>query len=404
MLAPLDGVRVVEFGQYIAGPAATQALADLGAEVIKVEPLTGEASRHLGIFGDAIWRSFNVDKQAIAVDLKSTQGRDLAVALAGSADIVVQNLRPGAADRLGLGARALRSTHPTLVHASITGFGSSGPGAGRSGYDIAAQAESGMMWINGAAGGDPTRVGFPVVDIAVGAICAQAVLGSYIGRLRHGTGATVETSLLEVALHLLGPAWSEYFTTGKPPIRTGNGQVAVAPGADLVPTADGWIVLSAYSVEHFLRLAQLVGRPGLVDDPRFVDNPSRVAHRPELLAILGEYFGALSTQDAVAALDSVGLVGGAVRDFPSVLESPDVQHLRPFRLAVGSHGERSQVVRTPWRFPSDDLEPAEPPTAPEAVLPAVGQHTVAVLTGLGLSGQEIARLQESNIVGIHDPS
>lgn len=165
MNQPLDGVRVVDFGQFIAAPAATQILVDLGADVIKVEPVTGEAARTIGLYGEAILRTYNRGKRAVAVDLATPRGQQLAHRLVADADIVVQNLRPGVMERFGLGAAAVRAAHPQVIYATVSGFGLHGPSKQRAGLDIAAQAESGIMWVTGEADGEPQRVGFPVVEL-----------------------------------------------------------------------------------------------------------------------------------------------------------------------------------------------------------------------------------------------
>ncbi|MFD6064619.1 CoA transferase, partial [Rhodococcus wratislaviensis] len=192
MNQPLDGVRVVDFGQFIAAPAATQILVDLGADVIKVEPVTGEAARTIGLYGEAILRTYNRGKRAVAVDLATPRGQQLAHRLIADADIVVQNLRPGVMERFGLGAAAVRAAHPQVIYATVSGFGLHGPSKQRAGLDIAAQAESGIMWVTGEADGEPQRVGFPVVDAAAAQVFAQAILGAYVRRLRFGTGDEVE--------------------------------------------------------------------------------------------------------------------------------------------------------------------------------------------------------------------
>lgn len=201
----LEGVKVVDFGQFIAAPAATQILADMGADVIKVESAGGDAARALGVHGLAMVNAFNRGKRSIVLDLKSEEGRRAADELIGRADIVVQNLRPGAMERLGLGPEDVLARHPHVVYASISGFGSGGPSANRAGLDIAAQAESGIMHITGEAGREPQKVGAQIVDAATGHAVAAAVLGAYVQRLRTGKGEIIEASLLEVALHLQAP-------------------------------------------------------------------------------------------------------------------------------------------------------------------------------------------------------
>ncbi|MDD7938368.1 CoA transferase [Actinomycetospora lutea] len=394
MTAPLAGVRVVDLGQFIAAPAAGRALVEMGADVIKLEPVTGEGARHIGIYGDAMVRTYNGGKRAIAVDLRSADGRALARRLVGRADIVLQNARHGALDAAGLGPAEVRRDHPGIVYGTVSGFGRNGPSARRPGFDIAAQAESGIMWVTGESGGPPQRVGFPVVDAAAGHVLAEAVLAAYIGRLRFGEGRHVEVSLLEVAIALQSTVWGEYFATGRAPSRKGNGQPTVAPAADLVDTADGPIVVSAYTPAHFARLCALLERPDLAEDPRFATNADRVTHRGALLAELSAAFGSMSRHDALDLLVGQGLVAASIDSYDEVERNPDVVAGGIFTevsSAAGSH----RVVGVPWR---DD---AAPPTRTWHA-PALGEHTADVLAEIGCTPDEVAALAAAGVV--HLPS
>jgi crotonobetainyl-CoA:carnitine CoA-transferase CaiB-like acyl-CoA transferase len=385
---PLTGVRVVDFGQFIAAPAAGAALADMGADVIKVEPVGGDSARQIGVYGQAMIRTYNGGKRSLAVDLRTAEGRAVAGRLVRDADIVLQNLRTGVMEAFGLGPADVRAVNPAVVYGSVSGFGRHGPSRNRPGFDIAAQAESGLMSVTGEAGRDPQRVGVPVVDAAAGHVLAEAVLGAYIGRLRFGTGRDVEVSLLDVAIHLQGTTWGEYFLTGRVPERKGNGQPTVAPAADVVPTADGAIVLSAYTPAHFAKLCALVGRPELAGDPRFATNPDRVAHRAELLAELAPAFRELTSEKALELLVGNGIVAGAINTYEQVAAHPDVRASGTFVEVVDDDGPYT-VVRTPWRSGED---PARTPA------PRVGQHTREILTQLGYPAAEIGDLVRRGIV------
>ncbi|MGW6456503.1 CaiB/BaiF CoA transferase family protein [Streptomyces sp. NPDC055078] len=391
MNAPLEGVRVVDFGQFIAAPAATQILADLGADVIKVEPVTGEAARLIGLYGEAILRTYNRDKRGIALDLTDPRGRRIAHQLIDGADIVVQNLRPGVMERFGLGASAVRKAHPEVVYATVSGFGLHGPSRNRPGLDIAAQAESGIMWVTGEADGEPQRVGFPVVDAAAAHVLAQAVLGAYVRRLRFGSGDEVEVSLLEVAVHLQGPNWGEYLLTGNPPVRSGNGQRTVAPAADIMPTEDGAVVVSAYSVPHFEKLCRLIDRPDLVRDERFATNQARVAHRSALLAELRAAFAGLTTDEAMDLLTPNGVVAGRISGYDEVRENPDVRASGLFIQVAGADGEQHTALGPPWRLGS--VTGGRGRGAPR-----LGQHTAELLGQLGYTAREIADLAAGSVV------
>lgn len=348
MTPPLEGVRVVEFGHYIAAPAAAQILSDLGAEVVKVEPPSGEQARTIGAYGEGIVCAYNRGKHSVVLDLKLPTDLAAALELVDSADVVVQNLRAGAMERMGLGADVLTARNPRLVYVSISGFNSKGPSARRAGLDIAAQAESGLMSITGEAGGPPQRVGFPIADVGASYAVVQAVLAALLRRATTGEGSVAEVSLLDVAIHMQSALWGEWHTSGQEPRRKGNGQATVAPAADLVATADGAIVLSAYTPDHFDRLCQFIDKPWMVDDPRFVDNPARVTHRAALLAEISEVLGRFDTEDCVAQLVGHGLVAAAVRDFSDVAASPDVAASNVLTTAVDPDGRRFRVPSLPF--------------------------------------------------------
>ncbi|WAM14818.1 CaiB/BaiF CoA transferase family protein [Rhodococcus sp. JS3073] len=391
MNQPLDGVRVVDFGQFIAAPAATQIRVDLGADVIKVEPVTGEAARTIGLYGEAILRTYNRGKRAVAVDLATPCGQQLAHRLVADADIVVQNLRPGVMERFGLGAAAVRAAHPQVIYATVSGFGLHGPSKQRAGLDIAAQAESGIMWVTGEADGEPQRVGFPVVDAAAAQVFAQAILGAYVRRLRFGTGDEVEVSLLEVAVHLQGPNWGEYLLTGKPPVRSGNGQPTVAPAADIMPTLDGAIVLSAYSASHFAKLCELIARPDLARDERFESNAARVRNRSALLIELRAAFADQSTDQAMDLLTPNGIVAGRISSYDEVRKNPDVEATGLFIEVDGADGTQHTTLGAPWNLSSV-------PSSSRAGAPTLGQHTAEILGRLGYSPEDIADLQAQRVI------
>ncbi|RYY63444.1 MAG: CoA transferase, partial [Comamonadaceae bacterium] len=217
--SPLKNVRVIDLGQYIAGPGAAMVLAELGAQVVKIEPIAGDQARHIGRYGESMIRAYSRGKQSIAIDLKSEAGRDIAWQLMGHCDVVIQNLRPGAVESLGLGPDAVRARFPGIVYLSISGFGDLGPSSGRPGYDIAAQAESGLMSVTGEPDRLPQKVGVPIVDAAAAHLGAQAVLAALYGRSQTGVGETLRTSLLEVAMHLQATTWSDYLGGAPEPTR-----------------------------------------------------------------------------------------------------------------------------------------------------------------------------------------
>ncbi|WP_219412461.1 CaiB/BaiF CoA transferase family protein [Pseudonocardia nigra] len=355
---PLAGVRVIEFGQYIAVPGAAQILADQGATVIKLEPPSGEPSRALPGYGLAMFQAYNRGKRMVTIDLKTAAGRAAAEALVLDADVVLSNLRPGAMQAYGLGARELRAARPELICVELTGFGDSDGTVRRPGLDIAAQAESGIMWVTGPAGDEPQRVGFPVVDAASAAVIAQAVTAALVGRGRTGEGAEIRVSLLDVAISLQAPNWMEYALTGVPPRRKGNGQPGAAPAADVIAVADGYVVISAYTPAHWKVLCELIGRPDLVADPRFATSPARVANRAAMHEVLSGTLSGRTKAECVDMLVGAGLVAGSIKTYPEVLADRQAQPHGIFVAAPPATGEGQPdwFVGPPARW--DGLRPA----------------------------------------------
>lgn len=391
MSQPLENIRVVDFGQYIAGPASGELLANMGASVVKIEPLNGEAARHLGDFGTAMIHAYNRGKRGLALDLSQERGREIAKRLIVASDVLIQNMRPGKMDKLGLGAVDATKMNPRLVYASISGFGLRGPSRERVALDTVAQAEAGVMWVTGDPDGDPQRVGFTMVDAATSHVVAEAVLAALFQRERTGAGETIEVSLLEVALQLQAVNWADFFINKHEPARRGNGYTHVAPAGDLIKTLDGYVVLSAYSDAHWKTLCRTIGREDMLTDPRFVDNPSRVANRSELLDILGSLFRQRSSEDCVGWMAQSGIVIGAVRSFPQVQSSADVEAAGIFVDGLGGGGATEKYVASPYTVGGSRPNSARP-------APVVGQHSLEVLSDYGIDPEEINELVRDGIV------
>ena len=375
---PLEGVRVLDLGQYIAAPAAAQALADLGADVVKLEPAQGDASRHVGWSKDyygPMFSAYNRGKRSVVLDLRSPQGQAQAVRLAMAADVVLANARPGALEKLGLGAEQLLAQSPRLVYGRVSAFGQQGAASIRPGFDIAAQAESGMMSLNGEADRDPVRVGFTAVDILASQALTSGVLAALLRRGNTGRGGLVDLSLIDVAVAALANAWTEYALFGRMPLRRGNGQPTTAPAADVIQTRDGQVVLSAYTDEHFARLCTTIGCPELASDPRFASNQGRVAHRPELMALLQQALSRFDAEQLVDLLAQGGIVAGKIRTMDQI--HPGQAGLSP-DLFVSVHAPQREAIRVPGM-----------PITLAGIqrqsghLPALGEHTDEVLAQWG---------------------
>jgi crotonobetainyl-CoA:carnitine CoA-transferase CaiB-like acyl-CoA transferase len=389
---PLQGIRVIELGNYIAGPGTAMTLGDLGAEVVKIESLEGDMARHTGHFGHAMLRAYNRSKKSIALDLRNPRGVEIARRLVARADVVVQNLRPGAAEALGLGADALRERQPGLVYVSISGFPAGAPSRDRPGYDIAAQAESGLMSVTGEPQGLPQKVGATIIDTATVQVAAQAILAALFRRVRTGIGETIRISLLEVALNLQLPNWSDYLARGVEPTRSGDGQPLSAPAADIFRTRDGMVVVSAYVQAHWVRLCETIGCPELATDPRFLTNELRVANRPAMKEAVSERLSRYGTRECVDLLTRNNIVVGVVRSYSDALAGEDFR-ASSMVIEAAPNGDRPG-----YRSFGLPYDLCDTPRLQTQAAPAHGAHTEELLREAGLSDAEIAALREAGVV------
>jgi formyl-CoA transferase len=375
-LTILDGVRVVDFTQALSGPYCTLMLADLGADVVKVEnPDGGDDSRHWGppFVGDdaAYFVAVNRNKRSIALDLKSSSGIRTAKQLAASADVVVENWRPGTASRLGLGAAELRATTPSLVYCSISGFGQDQ--GSRSGYDQIVQGTSGVMTVTGPAG-SPTKWGVPVGDIASGMFAATAIIGALLERVRTGRGRTIDIAMQDSLIAMLTHHAARYLATGVVPESDQNGHPTIAPYGTF-RTADGFVNICVGNDAQFMRLCQALGRSDLLADERFSTNPLRLTHKSMLLSELERTLLATSSVSVLAALEHAGVPAGNISDIGEVLDGEHASRrdmILPFRR---DGMESGRVVNTPWKFDGIAPDIHTPP-------PLLGEHSHAVLDEL----------------------
>ena len=386
MAPPLTGLQVVDLSRVLAGPYCTMVLADLGAEVVKVErPQGGDETRTWGppfAGGEsAYYLSVNRGKRSCALDLSHPAGRAIAVELCERADVVVENFKVGGAERLGVGYETLRERNPRLVYCSITGFGSDREPPERPGYDFVAQAESGLMSITGFE--QPTKVGVAVVDVLAGLNAAIAVLAA----VHAGEGGRVEVPLLDAGVAALVNQSMNSLVTGTDPVPRGNAHPNIVPYEDFA-TADGRLVVAAANDGLFRRLCTALDRPELADDPRFATNPDRVVHREELKPELEDALAARSADVWVELLGTAGVPVGKVRTISEAVAAAAAAGV-PLtdRVPHPTAGE-VELVRSPIRT---ELR------APEAP-PLLGQHTAEVLIELGRSDEEIAALARRGAV------
>jgi formyl-CoA transferase len=377
---PLAGIRVLDMSQVIAGPYCCMLLGDMGADVIKVEPPDGDQSRGWGFrmqgADNTGFMALNRNKRSIVLDLKNAAHRDVLHRLIDTADVLVENGRPGVAGRLGYGYAAASARNPRLVYASISGFGQSGPWAERPGFDLIAQAMSGMMSVTGYPGEVPAKCGVPVADLGAAMYSVCAILSAVIGRSTSGKGQYIDASLFEAALGFSIWEASEYWATGMPPGPIGTASRMSAP-YQVFRTADGYIALGAGNDRLWKALCQLLSRPGLMADPRYQDNVGRLKHLPALIEELEKSFAEKDTAAWVDALLAAGIPAGPINDYGAALES-DHTRMRGMVMQMQHPVEGNiNALGYPVKMGAGQQRLRHPP-------PLLGQHTDEILNELGL--------------------
>ena len=327
--APLAGIRVLDISQVMAGPFCCMLLGDMGADVIKIEPpKIGDSTRHSMGFrlkgeDSPGFLALNRNKRSIALDLKNPTDREVLYALVKTADVLVENARPGVADRLGMGYDTLRAINPRLVYASISGFGQTGPWSQRPGFDLIAQAMSGVLSATGLAGHEPVKNGIPVADLGAGLFAVYGILSALLGRAQSGCGQFIDASLLEAALGLSVWETTELWGTGKSPRPIGSANRMSAP-YQAMQASDGYFVIGAANQKLWLTFLEVLGRPELNADPRFASNALRVANRLELIEALQPTFLQRTVHEWVEALLAAGVPAGPIYNYEQALASDHV--------------------------------------------------------------------------------
>jgi crotonobetainyl-CoA:carnitine CoA-transferase CaiB-like acyl-CoA transferase len=386
----LQGIRVLDLAHMLAAPLATMMLADLGADVIKVEAATGDHTRTVGTRG-AMFLAANRNKRSVVVDMRSSGGLELIRRLVANSDVVVEAFRPGVMDRLGLSVDELRAINPSIIIASLVGFGSKGPDSGRRGVDLVLQAESGIMNITGDAGGTPMKVGFQAVDAATGLAFGQAILAALLRRERFGEPSVVEARLLDTALYLQGFQFTEMSVTGEEPVRTGNSAPHAAP-SDLMETADGYLVIAAYFEDQWRRLCEVLDLEWMLTDPRFSTQTARLENRQLMLETLQ---GRLRTQTRAhwyERLNATGVLVGEVRTHGEILRSEQPRVNGALVDCVLPDGSTVVLASSPYVI-SDHEADMHPP-------PALGADTAAVAREAGFSDAQISAMVADGSIGV----
>jgi formyl-CoA transferase len=398
-LKPLEGIKVLDLSRVLAGPWCTQLLADLGAEVIKVErPGSGDDTRHWGPpwhgEGDsrvaAYFLSCNRGKKSAAIDFAQAEGAALVRKLAQSADVVVENFKVGGLRKFGLDATSLRTGHPNIVYASITGFGQDGPYAERAGYDYIIQGMGGLMSItgqpDGEPGGGPMRVGVAVVDLFTGMYTAVAILAALYRREKTGEGAHVDMALFDTQLAMLANQASNALISGRDPPRQGNTHPNIVPYQPF-ETTDRPIIIAVGNDRQFARLAEICGHPEWAGDERFRSNEARVANRADIVELVSEAIRQKSAGDWLDQLEAAGIPAGPINTVTQALGDVQAQHRQMMRTIAGV-----PLIGSPVRL---DGTRADAELRP----PGLGEHTSEVLSGLGLSDDDLVRLRGVNVIG-----
>lgn len=393
MKGPLDGVTVIDAGHIMAGPYCSMILGDLGADVIKVEKPAGDDTRRFGppfINGEsAAYLAVNRNKRGIALNLKTDDGREVFRELVRQADVLVENYKPGTMARLGLGYDDLRAINPGLIYCSITGFGQNGPYRDRRGFDLVAQAMSGLMSVTGTPDGVPVKVGVPITDLGAGLYAAQAVLAAYIHKLRTGEGQYLDISLLDAGISLMVWESAAYFGSGEIPEPLGSAHRMLAP-YQAFPTADKPIVIGAGNQRGWIRLCEMLGREDLLQDERFATNELRVVNQRALAEELTAVFETETAARWLERLEAAGVPAGPVYNMQDVYGDEHV-------LARGMKVQLEHPTAGAINQIGSPLKMSATPATLRRPAPTLGQHSREILAELGRSEKEIQQLIELDV-------
>ena len=388
MPGPLTGLRVLELARILAGPWAGQLMADLGADVIKVERKgAGDDTRGWGPpfvpaadgshLGAAYFHGANRGKRSIELDFETPEGQRLVKKLAARSDVLIENFKVGGLKKFGLDYESMSKEFPRLIYCSVTGFGQTGPYAARAGYDLMAQGMGGFMSLTGEADGEPTRAGVPIADIMTGVYAVVGILAAIIERDKTDRGTLVDGALVDTQVGMLANQALNYLVSGEMPVRIGNAHPNIVP-YQVFPVADGHIIIATGNDSQFVKLCGVLGEPALAENPDYKDNKSRLAHRGVLVPRLTELCMRMTSADILAKLEAVGVPAGPINTLDQVFNDPQVIH-RGVKLNLPSAAAKGGTipgVRTP-------LVIGGRPMAHERPSPRLGEHTEEILREIG---------------------
>ncbi len=395
MTGPLAGLKVADFSRQMAGPFATQVMADYGAEVLKVESLPrGDPSRVTGvdfIEGESsLFLLWNRGKRSLALNMRTDEGLDIARRLIAEADIMLENFRPGVADTIGIGYEAMSKINPRLIYCSISGFGQDGPMAKAPATDPIIQAMSGVMSVTGETDRERVLVGVPIADFTGALLAVQGAMFGIIARERTGKGQRVDVSMLYGLMSALNTRLASYWTTGKVPMPNGNAHTVVAP-YQFFETSDGAAMAGVWGGDGWVRLCEAIGRPDLSDDPRFITNQDRMENLEALVSILKPIIAEKSNDEWQELFSGAGALYGPLLNFAELFEHPQVVHSGLLQSV-----EHASLGEIPQLGPVVGM--SDTPGEIKGPPPVLGQHTVEVLTEMGFSEDEIQTLEASEVI------
>jgi crotonobetainyl-CoA:carnitine CoA-transferase CaiB-like acyl-CoA transferase len=394
-MGPLKGIKVIELAQIMAGPTCGMLLADMGAEVIKVEKLPGgddtRSYTEPSVGGEsAAFMILNRNKRGMAVNLKAPGGLEVVKRLLADADVVTENYRKGTLEKLGLGYEVLEKLNPRLVYCAISGYGRTGPYADKGGFDLIAQGFAGLMSVTGEPGGPPVKSGTSIADINAGIFAALGIVAALHARQHTGRGQVVETSLMEAAIQQTYWQAAIYFATGVNPGPSGSAHILTAP-YQAFPTADGWINVGGANQSNWERIVKVIGRPELAADERFRTNGDRMRNLAALTPLIAERLRSRPSADWIREFEAAGVPAGPVNRIGDMLADPQVAAREMVVEVDHPRAGRTRALGLPIKF-------SDTPGKVERAAPLLGEHTREVLAGLGYSAAQIDRLQQDGAI------